>query len=396
MIGIRDIHVLHLRDTVRICGPGKTILETLRNNTDRDVRYSVAAFGPFAGNAFLEEASSLCETFRLPESRSLLPLAAIELARWIRRRGVSIVHAHDFKSDALTILAAILTRAIPVTTVHGFIVLGPKSRAYAKANLWMLRRMTRVLVVSEATKRFLVDQRVGESSIRVVRNCIVLGAYPFGYRSGVLKKDTGFSDDDAVIGSIGRLSEEKGQRLLLEAFPRVLERVPTARLAFAGDGPDARYLRERAAALGLERAVRFLGHRTDIRDVYGGLDLLVLSSYTEGLPNVVLEAMALGVPVVATAVGGTPELLRDGVTGRLVPSGDGEALAAAIVDAFLGPGAARDRAATARRHVEAEFDMSTLVRRTHTIYREMIQSAAPGSDGSDSVSTRGRAGDLGA
>ncbi|HEX4824868.1 MAG TPA: glycosyltransferase family 4 protein [Candidatus Polarisedimenticolaceae bacterium] len=370
------IHVLHLRDTVRICGPGKTILETIRNNRDPDIRYSVGAFGSFDGNLFLQEASNLCETFRLPGNRTLMPLAALELARWIHRHGVSIVHAHDFKTDAVTILASALSHTVPITTVHGFIVLGPKSRIYAKAHLSLLRRMKRVFVVSDATRQFLLRQSIDDRNIDIVRNSIVLDAYPFGYRSEALKAGSGLQASDLVIGCIGRLSEEKGQRVLLEAFPKVLERVPAARLAFAGDGPDERYLRDRVTALGLEPVVHFLGHRNEIREVFGGLDLLVLSSFTEGLPNVVLEAMALGVPVVATAVGGTPELVRNGETGWLVPSGDAEALATAISDALRRRGDAKDRAMAARRHVEAKFDMSMLIHRTHAIYRDMLASRA--------------------
>jgi glycosyltransferase involved in cell wall biosynthesis len=175
-----------------------------------------------------------------------------------------------------------------------------------------------------------------------------------------------------VVGCIGRLSAEKGQRLLIEVFPEVLRAVPSARLLLAGDGPDLPRLRDRAETLALGDAVRFLGHRQDILDVYGSLDLLVLCSDTEGLPNVVLEAMALGVPVVATAVGGTPELVIDGRTGWLVPPAEPVPLGRAIVEALRRREEAAERAAAARRHVEADFDMMGLIRRTHDLYRRFL------------------------
>jgi glycosyltransferase involved in cell wall biosynthesis len=370
------IRVLHLRDTHRICGPGKTVCETVRLNPDADVRYEVAAFGEPEGNAFLERASAYCPTFALPESRVLAPKTAMGLARRLHDEDVALVHAHDFKSDLVGVMAGRLARVPVVTTVHGYIAVTGKSQLYRQIDLQLLRAMDRVIVVSESMRRDLGERGVANGRLQVVRNGIAIDNYPFARRSRTLRAESGFDDDALVIGHVGRLSPEKGQARLLRVLPRVREKVPRARLVIVGDGPEMESLRTLARTLGVEEVTRFCGYRSDVPEVFANLDLLVLSSDTEGLPNVVLEAMATGVPVVATAVGGTPEVVEHGVTGLLVPAGDEAALAAAIVEAFARPGAAADRARRARAFVESQCSMEALIRATHELYRTLVAEAA--------------------
>ncbi len=370
------IRVLHLRDTRRVCGPGKTICETARLNGDADVEYEVAAFGRAEGNDFLARASAFCPTFSLPESRTLLPSAAVRLARRLRAGELDLLHAHDLKSDFVSLLAARFGGAPCVTTVHGYIAITGKSRLYREMDRALLRGMDRVIVVSEAMRKDLAARGIRPGRLRVVRNCIALDAYPFGSRGAEAKAPWGIPPESPVVGHVGRLSAEKGQARLLRAFPRILESVPSARLVFAGDGPDAGRLRELARALGVEAEARFLGYRPDIREVFRGLDVLALSSDTEGLPNVVLEAMALGVPVVATAVGGTPEAVEHGVTGLLVDRGDERAIADAVIASLVEREAVSRRVRAARAFVEREFGMESLIRATHEMYRDLARTRA--------------------
>ena len=368
--------VLHIRDTHRICGPGKTVCETVRLNPDGDVDYQVAAFGRAEGNPFLERASRFCPTFSLSESRALLPQTALTLARRLRRDGIGLIHAHDFKSDLLGVLAGRIARVPVVTTVHGYIAITGKSQLYKRLDLMLLRAMDRVIVVSNAMLRDLGSRGIAPSRLRAVRNCIALENYPYGRRSRTARAAAGFDDGAIVVGHVGRLSAEKGQARLLRVFPRVLESVPSARLMFAGDGPQMGALRDLARSLGVVSSTVFLGYRDDIPEVFANLDLLVLSSDTEGLPNVVLEAMAMGVPVVATAVGGTPEVVEDRATGLLVPRDDEAALASAIIESLVSRDAAEERARRARAMVEKEFAMEALIQRTHALYRELLAETA--------------------
>jgi glycosyltransferase involved in cell wall biosynthesis len=372
----RPLRVLHLRDTYRVCGPGKTIFETIRLNPDRNVEYEVAAFGPLNKNQLLQKACDLCPVLSLPESRLLLPVTALRLARRVRTKGISLLHAHDFKTDLLGLLTRAVSSVPVVTTIHGYIAITGKGKLYRAADRWLLKKMDRVIGVSEAMVPDLRKTGLPPSRIVIVRNCIALDSYPFRSHARPLRTLRGFEEGDFVVGHVGRLSREKGQQRLLTVFPAVRREIPRAKLVFAGDGPDEKPLRDLACSLGLEDCVHFAGYRGDVREIYDNLDLLVLSSDTEGLPNVVLEAMALGVPVVATAVGGTPEIVDHGVTGLLVPPSDEDALARAIIDTSTNAASAARRAAQARVVIEREFGMEALILRTHDLYRELVAEIA--------------------
>jgi glycosyltransferase involved in cell wall biosynthesis len=374
--GSQALRILHLRDTPRLCGPGKTILETVRRNPDADVVYHVGSFAEDTSGPFLSRFQGLCETMTLPPGKPGLPRAVARLASYARRERISLIHAHDFKSDLVAWIAGGLTGVPVITTAHGFTGESAKARWFDAMDARLLRRLDLVIVVSDAMRRQFESRGIPPARLRTVRNGIALDAWPFGARTRTLRSSLGLAQGALIVGHVGRLSLEKGQRALMRVFPEVLSAAPTARLVFVGEGPDDATLRATIAQLGLADRAFLLGHRTDIREVFGDLDLLVLSSSTEGLPNVVLEAMAAGVPVVATDVGGTGELVIDGRTGLLVRAGDDRALTRAVTSALADRAAASRRAAAAREHVEREFDFNGLISTTHEIYRGLLDARA--------------------
>jgi glycosyltransferase involved in cell wall biosynthesis len=161
-----------------------------------------------------------------------------------------------------------------------------------------------------------------------------------------------------LIVTPARLSPEKGIAVLLAAVRRVLPRYPSARFIVFGDGPEHDSLARRIASDDLGHAVALAGFQTDLDRLLPNADLLVLPSFTEGLPNVVLEAAAAGVPVVATAVGGTPEAVRAGQTGLLVPPGDSEAMACSIGDLLAEPALRRAMGDAAKNLVRTKFSFA--------------------------------------
>jgi glycosyltransferase involved in cell wall biosynthesis len=164
-----------------------------------------------------------------------------------------------------------------------------------------------------------------------------------------------------ILGYVGRLSVEKGVTYLIDALARLKVKQAEVHLLIVGEGEQRANLQAQVESLGLRQAVKFLGERGDARQIIGALDLLVLPSLTEGLPNVVLEAFAYKTPVVATAVGGVPELVIDGETGWLVPPRDPHALAQAILDALANPEEARRRAENAYKHLLENFTVEKQV-----------------------------------
>jgi glycosyltransferase involved in cell wall biosynthesis len=179
-----------------------------------------------------------------------------------------------------------------------------------------------------------------------------------------------------MIGAVGRLSHEKGFDILLDAVALLLSEGRDVGLAIAGDGPAGEALQQRAAALGLADRVRWLGFQQDLVPLYEAMDVYALSSRREGLPNVLLEAMSLEAPVVATRVAGVPRLIDDGVNGLLTPIGDARALADAIAR-LLGDAPLRQRLAAAGRQTIVErYSFSARMAKIAALYDEVLATKA--------------------
>ena len=188
----------------------------------------------------------------------------------------------------------------------------------------------------------------------------------------------GFTAGEAVIGAVGRLEEEKRFDVLLEAVALLAPRRPEVRLVVVGEGSLRPRLQRRCQDLGIAARCRFLGHRSDVRDLYHGFDLFVQSSDHEGSPTVIVEAMAMEVPVVATNVGGTGELIESGAHGLLVPRRQPAAMAQAMETTLAGPDATRGQVAAARERVERVLSCQARTRALEDVYCDLAQQYAPG------------------
>jgi glycosyltransferase involved in cell wall biosynthesis len=190
----------------------------------------------------------------------------------------------------------------------------------------------------------------------------------------IVRGELGAGASDALIGVIARLTEQKGVADFLDALTRLAHR-PGWQAAVVGDGPQRDELEAHARRLGLQQRCRFVGIRTDLGDVLGAFDLLVVPSRSEGLPYVVLEAMVAGTPLVATRVGGIPEVILDGVRGVLVPPRAPDRLAASITAALETPLKNRALADAARRHAAASLSLDGMLRAVATVYDVVLGEA---------------------
>jgi glycosyltransferase involved in cell wall biosynthesis len=309
--------------------------------------------------------------FRRPGA-DLGALAA--LRRLLRDRPFALVHAASFKAGVLGRLAAASTRTPWVYSPHCFPFVGPVGmpRRVAGAALELgLERVGRgtILTVAEDERRAAVRHRVGRSaSVALVHN----GCPPCAEGLEADADLARFAAAGPTAGVLCVLRRQKGVAHFLEAAPAILTAVPGARLAVIGDGPERPALAAQARALGLDERVRFFPYRAPAPRQLAALDLFVLPSLWEAFPFGVLEALACGVPQVATDVGGTREALLDGVTGRLVPPADGAALATAIAALLADPGRRATMAAESRaRHAE-RFDLETMVAGTASVYERAV------------------------
>jgi glycosyltransferase involved in cell wall biosynthesis len=282
-----------------------------------------------------------------------------------------MLHTHDFRSDLYGLIAAHRLGIPAVATCHGWIANDFKRRVYIGIDKQLLRRFDRVIVVSQRMRAQLRAVGVAESRIAVVPNALVVENYRPQRGDAAVRSEWGVPASAKLVANIGRLSPEKGQALFLRAAAELARERPDARFALVGIGPDEASLRRLASELGIADRVIFAGYRSDMQAVYNSVDLVVQSSITEGMPNVVLEALLMRVLVVATDVGGTGEIVEDGRSGRLVRSGDLEGLVRAMREVLDDPARAQAWADQGEKHVRAEFDHAERLRRITNVYDEV-------------------------
>jgi len=235
------------------------------------------------------------------------------------------------------------------------------------------------LVNSGAVADGLVThERLPAAKIRVVHNGIDLTRLPpFSLDRVAARRTAGFDPQRRLVAQVGRLTAQKDYPTFLAAAARVAVEVADVDFLVVGEGELRSELEAEVGRLHLGARVRFLGLRHDVPALLGAVDVLVLTSRYEGLPNVVIEAMATGAVAVATDVGGARELLVSGETGFIVPPGDAQAVADAVLAVLRAPESALRTAAAARRRVETEFTVDAMVRRTMELYERCLARTGP-------------------
>ena len=283
---------------------------------------------------------------------------------WCRSIGASLVHACDLYANIFALPAAMLA-GVPVRIGNRREILtGDKSRGQLAAQRWAYRTAHAVVANSSAARAQLAVEGVPEERLRLIPNGLDLSRFTPQRPPAAIRR----------IVTVANLRAEKGHDTILAAAPAILERHPDATFTFAGDGPRRDALETFARALGVAERVRFLGECQDVAPVLAASDLFVLPSRSEAFPNAVIEAMAAGLPVVASRVGGIPEVVRHGENGVLVPPDDPQAVA----DAILGLMDRRDEAAAlgaaARADVARDYTIDRMVERFEDLYLAEIET----------------------
>jgi len=375
------LKVLHVITDTNIGGAGRYLLYLLPQPAFRDVDIAVAC--PDGELSVRLEAAGIRRLNISGRDISFSPRLTRELAALVKAEKPDIVHTHGSLSGRI----AARMRKIPVVyTKHGQ-VRTPDRRGIASSQAGPFTRLVnrvatrvladRVIAVSDRVRKELEDSGIQPSMITVIPNGIDLS--PYRQKAKRTSKAKA-ADADAqgkrsfLIGTVARLSPEKGIDTLLDAAKIVVTSYPSARFVIAGTGPLERELAQKVRDLRLENCVRMVGFVDNVPGLFSGLDLYVLPSDTEGIPLALLEAMAAGLPVVATRVGGVPEVVVDGVTGFLVPPRQPKALAQAIVRLLVDPDLAKSMGASGRERAESMFDARVTAERTVQVYRDVLAS----------------------
>lgn len=371
-VGGPSLHVVHLTVGLRPLG--------------YDTVLAVGREGPREGNLLDWAQSRGVECLQLAGlGREIQPLSdfrsLVEIYRLMRRFRPAIVHTHTAKAGLVGRLAAHLARVpVRVHTFHGHVLRGYFGPWRSRAFTWIERGLARgtqaIVAVSEAVKRDLVALGVApEARIYVIPLGLELDALTGTLPRGGLRRAAGVSAEAPLIGCVGRLAPIKDVSTLLMAAAEVRQVRPDAQFAIVGDGQERSLLENLAERLGVAHAVHFHGWQREMPAVYGDLDVVVNSSRNEGTPVALIEALAAERPVVATRVGGTPDLLGDETRGLLVPAGDAHALAQAVLDVLARPDQAAERARAGRRHVLEHHTTQRLVGDVDRLYRDLLAAA---------------------
>ena len=301
---------------------------------------------------------------------SVRALSAI--ARLIRSFQPDLVHAHNlfFRTTELAAMFRMTIRVPLITTLHlgksegGGRILNSLIRAYeSTVGNFIVRRSDHIIAVSNA---------VAEHARRMSKHLAPVTVIPNGVDTSVFYPGTNRSDIAQTILFVARLVPNKAPETLIRAAAIVLARYPQAKFVLVGDGPLRVRLQKQANQLGIGHAVQFLGLRYDVPELMRQATLFVRPSTLEGMPLTILEAMASMLPVVATPVGGTPELLKDGVNGYLIPVGDHVALANSITKLLDDPLLAKKMGQSGRELVEASYTWDAVAEQTERVYIEEV------------------------
>lgn len=356
-------------------GGAETQLVTLAENLDRS-RYAttVCCLRHHAPVAEMLARQGV-EVVNLHWRTRYLPLGLYRLVRLMRNHEADIVHTHLFDAGLWGRIAAKLAGVpIVINTEHG---LNLWKKRY---HIWFERiadRFTdRRIAVSEDIRRSRIRREgLNPEKIVIIHNFIDLAFFdPNTVEDATsIRKDLGLDDSEQLVGTVARLSHVKGVAYFLRAAEMISQTCPGVRFIIVGDGPLRDDLEHLAAQLGLRERVVFAGTRSDVRELLAAMDVFVLASIREGIPVSLLEAMAMKRAVVATAVGGTPEVVQNDRSGILVPSQDARALAEAVVSLLKDSRRRTALGEAGRERVREAFSADACVGQLERLYEEVLE-----------------------
>ena len=296
--------------------------------------------------------------------------AIIKLASYIRRENIQLIHSYLFQANMIAKFTGFMTKRKVVTSI----------RVMEKQKKWQLffERITdsmteKIIVNSIALKQFVLDNRVtAEGKVAVIYNGIDINDLPAVNKQDKLKQLNINPGTDVIIGTVARLHKQKGMEYFIDAAAGVLQKKNNVKFIIVGDGPDRQKLENKVTDSNLQDKVYFTGYRNDSSELISVFDIFVLPSLWEGTPNVVLEAMGYGIPVISTDTGGVSEIITDNQNGLLAPPGNSAMLAGKILELLSNPQLLQKLSASGKQAVIDKFSMKKMITQTQLLYNPML------------------------
>lgn len=365
--------VLHVVETLDVGGTEMQMVQVALRLDPRRYHVRVAclrASGPLIGPL---QAAGI-EILEFTKGRTFTSFQSLyqllRLAWYIHRERIDVVHAHHLGANLMAVPAARLARAPVILSSLRNLAHLPWYTPFRRKFMRLVYRLsTGVVANSEAIGRLLVEQfQVPADRVHIVHNGVDCERFP-SFKSGRRQLHFNVGSEAKLIVNVANMhSPVKGHTDLIEAARTVCASIPQARFVFIGDGEQRPHLQEQVHQAGLDEFFVFLGNRDCIPELLSCCDLFVLASRAEGFPNALLEAMAAGLPVVATRVGGVPEIVEDGRSGLLVSPGNAAALAGAVIQLLQDPSAAARLATAGQQRVRKQFSLDRLIQDLHHLY----------------------------
>jgi glycosyltransferase involved in cell wall biosynthesis len=368
-------NVLILIDTAAIGGPGRGLFQLIDNTSRDDFDYTIATFAYTnpRSTEFIDHARQHGYHLELLHERFRLDPRTLSQAAQIFCKGRhNIVQSHGYKSH---VVAMYLSKRFGVPWVgltHGWTTQNWRMQAYRVLERWLLTAPAHVITVAPTMHREISALRGPLRATHLVLNAIDPQQLQGSGDAAAIRARCNCTSDSVLLGAIGRLSREKGHAILLRAFSQLIPQHPSLRLLIVGDGPELESLKRQASADHLDGNVFFHPYSSFIKDYYQAIDLLVLPSLSEGLPNVLLESMVMEVPAVATDVGAVREVIEDGINGWIVPAGDAHALAVTIREVISNPATMLQFGQLAKSSLFPKFDPHERGKKFLDIYRTLL------------------------
>lgn len=372
------IKILHLIASNSIGGAERVLLTTAEyiDREKFEIVFGLFAYEAVEDEPFWQEAIDTDFTLRAIRVEPLMGfMQVIDMLRIGLECRPDIVHSHNFKTNILGFFLAKLFGSASVTTFHGWLHTEKvKTRFLNRLSLLVMRYFDKVIAVSDEIRIGLEQVNIPSEKILVLKNVPSFSDNRCGSGHRFRKKFGIPEDARTVVGFMGRLEVVKGCDVFLKAAEKLYDQGVDCFFIIAGEGPERESLEHFVVESGLEKNVCFCGFCSEPSKLFSVLDLYILPSRSEGIPLTLLEAMAVGVPVVATRVGGVPEVLTDGKDGILVASEDPDVLEQAIRDVLSNRKETAKRAANARITIDKMFNQKKWIKKIEDLYHEIVES----------------------
>ena len=368
-------HILHLISSAGLLGAERVLLELAGHSKQAGLKVTIGVFEN-SRNPNLEVANEAKERgfqVQIFPCSGRLDKNTIQMIKdYIDNASVQILHSHNYKSNFYARRALSNSNVRWVVTNHGR-RFGPKLLLYNLLDAFIVRRADKIIAVSEEIAKKMKLAGIVKGKILLIENGVNLERFTKNTSPEAIKESLGIKKEALVVGTIGALTREKGHQYLLRAALKVIRIYPKAIFLLVGDGIERPNLEKTVSHLGIKDSVIFAGMRKDVPEILSILNAFVLPSLNEGLPIALLEAQAAKVPVVATRVGAIPDVVKDGITGILIPPEDPEAIAKSIVRVLSDRKGAHNMAQKGFERVRDNFSSEKMASKYIMIYKELIE-----------------------